>query len=162
MPFLFVVGAVCGHVLVLARHYLRFNTALVLGDVSILLIRLLRDIDNLDTDAFLTYLPTLANGIGGFFIVEQTLLQQVSNTAAKAAAAAAAASVAVPRNYRDEELESGHPRQHVISSPVTPVFELLSIIRFLLGATHRLPGNTCFSNACACTAITHRTRALLE
>lgn len=36
-----------------------------------------RDIDNLDTDAFLTYLPTLANGIGGFFIVEQTLLQQV-------------------------------------------------------------------------------------
>ncbi|CAM9304499.1 unnamed protein product [Ectocarpus sp. 6 AP-2014] len=38
-----------------------------------------RDIDNLDTDAFLTYLPTLANGIGGFFIVEQTLLQQVDH-----------------------------------------------------------------------------------
>ncbi|CAM9165011.1 unnamed protein product, partial [Scytosiphon promiscuus] len=38
-----------------------------------------RDIDKLDTDAFLTYLPTLANGIGGFFIVEQTLLQQVDH-----------------------------------------------------------------------------------
>lgn len=25
----------------------------------------------------MTYLPTLANGVGGFFIVEQTLLQQV-------------------------------------------------------------------------------------
>ncbi|CAM9436333.1 unnamed protein product [Ascophyllum nodosum] len=38
-----------------------------------------RDIDNLDTEAFLTYLPTLANGVGGFFIVEQTLLQQVEH-----------------------------------------------------------------------------------
>lgn len=37
-----------------------------------------RDIDNLDTESFLTYLPTLANGVGGFFIVEHTLIQQVN------------------------------------------------------------------------------------
>ena len=55
-----------------------------------------RDIDNLDTDAFLTYLPTLANGIGGFFIVEQTLLQQASKIhSGSIISAAAAASVVV-------------------------------------------------------------------
>jgi hypothetical protein len=36
-----------------------------------------RDLDHLDTDAFLTYLPTLVNGIMGFFIVEDALLRKV-------------------------------------------------------------------------------------
>lgn len=58
-----------------------------------------RDIDNLDTEAFLTYLPTLANGVGGFFIVEQTLLQQVRrNFSAKEGCAQSRPLVgAVPR-----------------------------------------------------------------
>ncbi|KAG5180361.1 exocyst complex component 6 [Tribonema minus] len=38
-----------------------------------------RDLDHLDTEGFLTYLPTLVNGIMGFFIVEDALLRKVDH-----------------------------------------------------------------------------------
>ncbi|CAM9343266.1 unnamed protein product [Chrysoparadoxa australica] len=38
-----------------------------------------RDLDNLDTNGLLTYLPTLVNGIVGFCIVEHTLLSKVDH-----------------------------------------------------------------------------------
>jgi hypothetical protein len=38
-----------------------------------------RDLDHLDTEGFLTYLPTLTNGIMGFFIVEDALMRKVDH-----------------------------------------------------------------------------------
>ncbi|CAM9400088.1 unnamed protein product, partial [Phaeothamnion confervicola] len=38
-----------------------------------------RDLEHLPTDGFLMYLPTLASGVSGFFIVETTLLQKVEH-----------------------------------------------------------------------------------
>jgi hypothetical protein len=40
-----------------------------------------RDLDLLNADGFLTYLPTLASGVSGFFIVEHALLQKVDHKA---------------------------------------------------------------------------------